>query len=90
MVLAPLPRLALIHQKITPALVSFDSLSGITRRSRSSLRFLLTPCYNQRYPAPFHQSNRRNSISRLGKYRVVARALFFRNLVHCVICLGVE
>ncbi|MFT5882962.1 MAG: hypothetical protein ACI9FG_001471 [Crocinitomicaceae bacterium] len=30
MVLAPLPRLALIHQKITPALVSFDSISGIT------------------------------------------------------------
>ena len=30
MVLAPLPRLALIHQKITPALVSFDSLNGIT------------------------------------------------------------
>ena len=29
MVLAPLPRLALIYQKITPALVSFDSLSGI-------------------------------------------------------------
>ena len=31
MVLAPLPRLALIDQKITPALVSFDSLSGISR-----------------------------------------------------------
>jgi len=29
MVLAPLPRLALMDQKITPALVSFDSLSGI-------------------------------------------------------------
>ena len=31
MVLAPFPRLALIDQKITPALVSFDSLSGISR-----------------------------------------------------------
>jgi hypothetical protein len=30
MVLAPFPRLALIDQKITPALVSFDSLSGIS------------------------------------------------------------
>ena len=30
MVLAPLPRLASMDQKITPALVSFDSLSGIT------------------------------------------------------------
>jgi hypothetical protein len=30
MVLAPLPRLALMDQKVTPALVSFDSLSGIT------------------------------------------------------------
>jgi hypothetical protein len=29
MVLAPFPRLALIDQKITPALVSFDSLSGV-------------------------------------------------------------
>jgi hypothetical protein len=29
MVLAPLLRLALMDQKITPALVSFDSLSGI-------------------------------------------------------------
>ncbi|PQJ29071.1 hypothetical protein BSZ32_11600 [Rubritalea profundi] len=29
MVLAPFPRLALIDQKITPVLVSFDSLSGI-------------------------------------------------------------
>ena len=29
MVPAPLPRLALLDQKITPALVSFDSLSGI-------------------------------------------------------------
>ena len=30
MVLAPLTRLALIEQNITPALASFDSLSGIT------------------------------------------------------------
>ncbi|MFT5882101.1 MAG: hypothetical protein ACI9FG_000599 [Crocinitomicaceae bacterium] len=30
MVLGPLPRLALMDQKITPALVSFDSLSGIS------------------------------------------------------------
>ncbi|MFT5882591.1 MAG: hypothetical protein ACI9FG_001095 [Crocinitomicaceae bacterium] len=29
MVLAPLPRLALMDQKITPGLVFFDSLSGI-------------------------------------------------------------
>jgi len=37
MVLAPFPRLALIDQKITPVLVSFDSLSGISHYVVESL-----------------------------------------------------
>ncbi|MFT5883059.1 MAG: hypothetical protein ACI9FG_001569 [Crocinitomicaceae bacterium] len=43
MVLAPLPLLALIDQKITPLLVSFDSLSGITLHDKN----LSTGFYNQ-------------------------------------------
>ena len=39
-----------------------DSIS-VSPQSRSPLRSLLSPCYNQRSPAPFHQSNRRNGIS---------------------------
>jgi hypothetical protein len=38
MVLAPLPRLALMDQKITLAFVSFDSLSGITPVQASRLQ----------------------------------------------------
>jgi hypothetical protein len=37
-VLAPLPRLALMDQKITLAFVSFDSLSGITPVQASRLQ----------------------------------------------------